>query len=72
MEEQEFTIKERIAGYRELNRLEAEERAKETVHDRARSLALILSQNMFHNTRGDEEVEVWRRWAVLREVHERR
>lgn len=72
MEEQEFTIKERVAGYQALNKLEAEMRAKETVQDRARSLKLILSQNLFYHTKGDEEVEVWRLWAALREAHERR
>lgn len=72
MDEREFTIRERVAGYHELNRLELEARRKQTFEDRFQALSAILRQCTFAHSVDPTEEVVRERWIRIKDEYERR
>jgi hypothetical protein len=72
MDDMGKVIREKVAGYRELEELQAAERAKETFLDRARALTTILRQSVFEKATDSEEAVVRERWVRLKSAYERR
>ena len=69
MEEREFTIRERVAGYRELNRLDAEARARMELSERVKEFLSLVRVAEFWKQPSRDESQAWERWARIRRAY---